>query len=105
MSPRTCAACGRTLGSNAACLSCRDAAASDTGRDGATSDAGSAVRFRAVGSDPDAGDALSYAWDFGDGGTGAGHGLVRRNAEEDPDREGGSQGRRPEDLHEHATRT
>ncbi len=28
MAPRTCAACGRTLGSNADCISCRDAAAS-----------------------------------------------------------------------------
>ncbi len=39
---------------------------------GATYDAGSAVRFRATGMDPDAGDTLSYAWDFGDGRTGAG---------------------------------
>ncbi len=29
MSPRTCAACGRLLGSNADCVTCRDAAASD----------------------------------------------------------------------------
>ncbi len=35
MSPRTCAACGRPLGSNADCLSCRDAAAKDLVRDAA----------------------------------------------------------------------
>jgi uncharacterized membrane protein YkvA (DUF1232 family) len=29
MTPRTCAACGRLLGTNADCVSCRDAAASD----------------------------------------------------------------------------
>jgi uncharacterized membrane protein YkvA (DUF1232 family) len=32
MSTRTCAACGRLLGSNADCVSCRDAAASDLAR-------------------------------------------------------------------------
>jgi uncharacterized membrane protein YkvA (DUF1232 family) len=35
MAPRTCAACGRTLGTNADCLSCRDAAASELARDAA----------------------------------------------------------------------
>lgn len=33
MAPRTCAACGRALGSNADCISCRDAAASTLARD------------------------------------------------------------------------
>jgi uncharacterized membrane protein YkvA (DUF1232 family) len=35
MSTRTCAACGRLLGSNADCVSCRDAAASDLAREAA----------------------------------------------------------------------
>jgi uncharacterized membrane protein YkvA (DUF1232 family) len=35
MAPRTCAACGRTLGTNAECLSCRDAAASELAREAA----------------------------------------------------------------------
>jgi uncharacterized membrane protein YkvA (DUF1232 family) len=35
MAPRTCAACHRPLGSNADCLSCRDAAASDLAREAA----------------------------------------------------------------------
>ncbi len=35
MAPRPCAACGRTLGTNADCLSCRDAAASDLAREAA----------------------------------------------------------------------
>lgn len=35
MASRTCAACGRALGSNADCLSCRDAAASELARDAA----------------------------------------------------------------------
>jgi uncharacterized membrane protein YkvA (DUF1232 family) len=35
MAPRTCAACGRPLGSNADCLSCRDAAAKDLAREAA----------------------------------------------------------------------
>jgi uncharacterized membrane protein YkvA (DUF1232 family) len=35
MTPRTCAACGRPLGSNADCLSCRDAAASELAREAA----------------------------------------------------------------------
>jgi uncharacterized membrane protein YkvA (DUF1232 family) len=35
MAPRTCAACGRTLGTNADCLSCRDAAASELAREAA----------------------------------------------------------------------
>ena len=39
---------------------------------GGSFEAGSAVRFRASGTDPDAGDALAYSWDFGDGRTGAG---------------------------------
>jgi len=33
MAPRTCAACGRALGSNADCISCRDAAASTLARE------------------------------------------------------------------------
>jgi uncharacterized membrane protein YkvA (DUF1232 family) len=33
MAPRTCAACGRALGSNAECISCRDAAASTLARE------------------------------------------------------------------------
>ena len=33
MSARPCAACGRPLGTNAECLSCRDAAASELARD------------------------------------------------------------------------
>lgn len=33
MAPRTCPACGRPLGSNADCLSCRDAAARDLARE------------------------------------------------------------------------
>jgi len=39
---------------------------------GATFDAGTAVRFRAAGSDADPSDTLSYAWDFGDGATATG---------------------------------
>jgi hypothetical protein len=39
---------------------------------GGTFDAGFGVRFRASGSDPDAGDTLSYLWDLGDGRTAAG---------------------------------
>ncbi len=35
MPPRTCPACGRALGSNADCISCRDAAASTLARDAA----------------------------------------------------------------------
>ncbi|HEX9241452.1 MAG TPA: DUF1232 domain-containing protein [Anaeromyxobacter sp.] len=35
MAPRTCAACGRALGSNADCVSCRDAAARDLAREAA----------------------------------------------------------------------
>lgn len=35
MAPRTCAACGKTLGTNADCVSCRDAAASDLAREAA----------------------------------------------------------------------
>ena len=35
MSPRTCPACGRALGSNADCISCRDAAASTLAREAA----------------------------------------------------------------------
>jgi uncharacterized membrane protein YkvA (DUF1232 family) len=35
MALRTCAACGRALGTNADCLSCRDAAASELARDAA----------------------------------------------------------------------
>ncbi len=35
MSPRTCAACGRPLGSNADCVSCRDAAAKELAREAA----------------------------------------------------------------------
>ncbi len=35
MAPRTCAACGRILGTNADCLSCRDAAASELAREAA----------------------------------------------------------------------
>jgi uncharacterized membrane protein YkvA (DUF1232 family) len=35
MAPRTCAACGRALGSNASCVSCRDAAARDLAREAA----------------------------------------------------------------------
>lgn len=35
MASRTCAACGRALGTNAGCLSCRDAAASDLAREAA----------------------------------------------------------------------
>lgn len=35
MAQRPCAACGRPLGSNAECLSCRDAAASDLAREAA----------------------------------------------------------------------
>jgi uncharacterized membrane protein YkvA (DUF1232 family) len=35
MSTRSCAACGRLLGSNADCVSCRDAAASDLAREAA----------------------------------------------------------------------
>lgn len=35
MAPRTCPACGRTLGTNADCISCRDAAASTLARDAA----------------------------------------------------------------------
>lgn len=35
MASRTCAACGRSLGTNAECLSCRDAAASDLAREAA----------------------------------------------------------------------
>jgi len=35
MAPRTCAACGRSLGTNADCLSCRDAAASELAREAA----------------------------------------------------------------------
>ena len=34
-SPRTCPACGRALGSNADCVSCRDAAARDLAREAA----------------------------------------------------------------------
>src|SRR5574340_343448 len=33
MAPRTCPACGRPQGTNAACLSCRDAAARDLARE------------------------------------------------------------------------
>jgi uncharacterized membrane protein YkvA (DUF1232 family) len=33
MAPRTCAACGRALGTNADCISCRDAAASTLARE------------------------------------------------------------------------
>ena len=33
MAPRPCAACGRALGSNADCVSCRDAAARDLARE------------------------------------------------------------------------
>jgi uncharacterized membrane protein YkvA (DUF1232 family) len=33
MAPRPCAACGRPLGSNAECVSCRDAAARDLARE------------------------------------------------------------------------
>ncbi len=33
MAPRTCPACGRALGSNADCISCRDAAASTLARE------------------------------------------------------------------------
>jgi uncharacterized membrane protein YkvA (DUF1232 family) len=33
MAPRTCAACGRALGSNADCVSCRDAAARELARE------------------------------------------------------------------------
>lgn len=39
---------------------------------GATYDAGFPVRFRAVGTDADAGDPLTFAWDLGDGRTAAG---------------------------------
>ncbi|MFN7988511.1 MAG: S8 family serine peptidase [Thermoanaerobaculia bacterium] len=39
---------------------------------GGSFEAGTAVRFRASGADPDAGDTLTYAWGFGDGGAGAG---------------------------------
>jgi uncharacterized membrane protein YkvA (DUF1232 family) len=35
MAPRTCPACGRALGSNADCVSCRDAAARDLAREAA----------------------------------------------------------------------
>jgi uncharacterized membrane protein YkvA (DUF1232 family) len=35
MASRPCAACGRSLGSNADCLTCRDAAASDLAREAA----------------------------------------------------------------------
>ncbi len=35
MAPRPCAACGRPLGSNAECVSCRDAAARDLAREAA----------------------------------------------------------------------
>jgi len=35
MTARSCAACGRPLGTNADCLSCRDAAASDLAREAA----------------------------------------------------------------------
>jgi uncharacterized membrane protein YkvA (DUF1232 family) len=35
MATRTCAACGRLLGSNADCVSCRDAAAKDLSREAA----------------------------------------------------------------------
>jgi len=35
MSSRSCAACGRPLGTNADCVSCRDAAASDLAREAA----------------------------------------------------------------------
>jgi uncharacterized membrane protein YkvA (DUF1232 family) len=35
MAPRTCPACGRALGSNADCISCRDAAASTLAREAA----------------------------------------------------------------------
>ena len=35
MAPRPCAACGRPLGSNAECVSCRDAAAKELARDAA----------------------------------------------------------------------
>jgi uncharacterized membrane protein YkvA (DUF1232 family) len=35
MASRTCAACGRALGTNADCLSCRDAAASELAREAA----------------------------------------------------------------------
>jgi uncharacterized membrane protein YkvA (DUF1232 family) len=35
MTPRTCAACGRALGTNADCISCRDAAASTLAREAA----------------------------------------------------------------------
>lgn len=41
-----------------------------------TVDAGTPLRFRAVGSDPDAGDSLSYAWDLGDGRSAAGVEVV-----------------------------
>lgn len=44
---------------------------------GAVLDAGSAVRLRAVGTDPDAGDALSYVWDLGDGRTATGADVTR----------------------------
>ena len=43
---------------------------------GATVDAAARVRLRAVGSDADAGDALSYAWDLGDGRTATGAEVV-----------------------------
>lgn len=39
---------------------------------GTVADAATPLRFRAVGSDADAGDTLSYAWDLGDGRTAAG---------------------------------
>ena len=44
---------------------------------GATFDAASPVRLRAVGSDPDEGDVLSYVWDLGDGRTAAGADVTR----------------------------
>ena len=43
---------------------------------GATFDAAAPVRFRAVGTDADAGDTPSYAWDLGDGRTATGAEVV-----------------------------
>ena len=44
---------------------------------GATADAGFPVRLLAAGTDPDAGETLSYAWDLGDGRTAAGADVTR----------------------------
>jgi hypothetical protein len=43
---------------------------------GTSVDAATPLRFRAVGSDADAGDTLAYAWDLGDGRTAAGAEIV-----------------------------